>query len=100
MIDRCRDDMPGAMFVYAVPPQFINEVVPRYPALQQRCRRPLNVSRVNHFSPRIHIDHLDLAEDALLLAIWRSSSPLTNWRRRHAGQDVQYANAAILECGP
>ncbi|MBA3531943.1 MAG: DUF2791 family P-loop domain-containing protein, partial [Ardenticatenales bacterium] len=40
VIDRSRDELPGAMFVYAVPPQFINEVVPRYPALQQRVRAP------------------------------------------------------------
>src|SRR5579859_7241154 len=32
VIDRCRDELPGAMFVYAVPPDFINNVVPKYPA--------------------------------------------------------------------
>jgi hypothetical protein len=61
VIDRCRDEMPGAMFVYAVPPQFINDVAPRYPALQQRVRAPGRFSRTNHFSPQISLEHLDLA---------------------------------------
>ncbi len=97
VIDRCRDDMPGAMFVYAVPPQFINEVVPRYPALQQRVRAPGRFSRVNHFSPLIGIDHLDLAEDALLLAIGEKLIPIYELAYGVTlDQTVQYANAAIL----
>jgi hypothetical protein len=35
VIDRCREDLPGAMFVYAVPPAFITDIVPKYPALLQ-----------------------------------------------------------------
>lgn len=35
VIDRCREDLPGAMFIYAVPPAFMNDIVPKYPALQQ-----------------------------------------------------------------
>lgn len=97
VIDRCRDEMPGAMFVYAVPPQFINEVVPRYPALQQRVRAPGRFSRTNHFSPLISIEQLDLAEDALLLAIGEKLIPIYELAfDTSLDHMVQYANAAIL----
>ncbi|MCL4868251.1 MAG: DUF2791 family P-loop domain-containing protein [Anaerolineae bacterium] len=97
VIDRCRDEMPGAMFVYAVPPQFINEVVPRYPALQQRVRAPGRFSRANHFSPLISIEQLDLAEDALLLAIGEKLIPIYELAfNTSLDHTVQYANAAIL----
>ena len=33
VIDRCREDLPGAMFMYAVPPDFIKSIVPKYQAL-------------------------------------------------------------------
>jgi hypothetical protein len=97
VIDRCRDELPGAMFVYAVPPQFINDVVPRYPALQQRVRAPGRFSRTNHFSPQIDLEHLDLAENDLMLAIGEKLTPIyeTAFEVRLDHQ-VQYANAAIL----
>jgi hypothetical protein len=53
VIDRCREDLPGAMFVYAVPPAFIHDIVPKYPALQQRIQSPSYFSRSNPFSPQI-----------------------------------------------
>ncbi len=66
VIDRCRDDLPGAMFVYAVPPVFIQDVVPKYPALQQRVQTPNYFSRSNPFSPQINLERLDVADDVLL----------------------------------
>jgi hypothetical protein len=97
VIDRCRDELPGAMFMYAVPPQFINDIVPRYPALQQRVRAPGRFSRVNHFSPLISLEHLDLAEDALLLAIGEKLIPIYETAFDHTfDQAIQNANAAIL----
>jgi hypothetical protein len=97
VIDRCRDELPGALFVYAVPPQFINDVVPRYPALQQRVRAPGRFSRANHFSPQINLDHLDLTENDLLLAIGEKLIPIYQKAfNSELDQQVQYANAAIL----
>lgn len=97
VIDRCRDELPGAMFVYAVPPQFINEVVPRYPALQQRVRAPGRFSRANHFSPIISLDHLDLKEDELMLGIGEKLIPIYELAFGATfDQTVQYGNAAIL----
>lgn len=97
VIDRTREDLPGAMFVYAVPPQFINDVVPRYPALQQRVRAPGRFSRVNHFSPLISLEHLDLDEDDLMLAIGEKLIPIyeTAFDAR-LDHTVQRANAVIL----
>ncbi|MCZ7669513.1 MAG: ATP-binding protein [Chloroflexi bacterium] len=75
VIDRTREDLPGAMFVYAVPPQFITDTVPKYPALQQRVRAPGQFSRMNHFSPLISLDKLDLDENDLMLAIGEKAHP-------------------------
>ncbi|MEZ4860897.1 MAG: DUF2791 family P-loop domain-containing protein [Caldilineaceae bacterium] len=97
VIDRCRDELPGAMFVYAVPPQFINDIVPRYPALQQRVRAPGRFSQANHFSPQISLDHLDLSEDDLLLAIGEKLIQIYETAFAVTlDQQIQYANAAIL----
>ncbi len=97
VIDRCRDELPGAMFVYAVPPQFINDVVPRYPALQQRVRAPGRFSRTNHFSPQISLEHLDLDEDDLMLAIGEKLVPIYELAFEVTlERSIQQANAAIL----
>lgn len=97
VIDRTRDDLPGAMFVYAVPPQFINDIVPRYPALQQRVRAPGRFSRANHFSPQIALDHLDLDENDLLLAIGEKLIPIYETAfETTLDRPIQQANAVIL----
>jgi len=97
VIDRTREDLPGTMFVYAVPPQFINDIVPKYPALQQRVRAPGRFSRVNHFSPIINIDTLDLDEDDLMMAIGDKLIPIYeaafNTQFNHK---IQQTNAVIL----
>jgi len=97
VIDRTREDLPGALFVYAVPPQFINDVVPKYPALQQRVRAPGRFSRANHFSPLISLDHLDLNEDDLMLAIGEKLIPIYEIAfDTQLDHTVQQANAVIL----
>ncbi len=97
VIDRCRDELPGAMFVYAVPPQFINDVVPRYPALQQRVRAPGRFSYTNHFSPQISLEHLDMDENDLMVAIGERLIPIYEMAFGvRLDQATQYANAAIL----
>lgn len=97
VIDRTREELPGAMFVYAVPPQFINDIVPKYPALQQRVRAPGRFSRINHFSPLINLEHLDLHEDDLMLAIGEKLIPIYEVAfETELNHAVQRANAAIL----
>jgi len=66
VIDRCREDLPGALFMYAVPPDFLNTVVPKYPALQQRVQATHYFSRSNPFSPQINLEHLDIPDEELL----------------------------------
>lgn len=69
VIDRCREDLPGALFMYAVPPDFLHTVVPKYPALQQRIQAPNYFSRANPFSPQIDLEHLDVPDEELLRQI-------------------------------
>ncbi|HRE48534.1 MAG TPA: DUF2791 family P-loop domain-containing protein [Aggregatilineales bacterium] len=76
VIDRCRDDLPGTLFVYAVPPDFIHNVIPKYPALQQRVQAPGYFSRSNPFSPQINLDHLDMADTDLLNQIGQKLLPI------------------------
>lgn len=76
VIDRCREDLPGAMFVYAVPPAFITDIVPKYPALQQRVQSPSYFSRSNPFSPQISLDHLDIPDSQLLPQIGARLLPI------------------------
>ncbi len=69
VVDRCREDLPGALFMYAVPPAFIHDIVPKYPALQQRIQTPSYFSRSNPFSPQINLNQLDIPDDDLLTQI-------------------------------
>ncbi len=97
VIDRTREDLPGTMFVYAVPPQFINDIVPKYPALQQRVRAPGRFSRVNHFSPIISIDQLDMDEDDLMMAIGEKLIPIYEAAfDTQLDHKIQQTNAVIL----
>lgn len=97
VIDRCREDLPGAMFVYAVPPVFIYDVVPKYPALQQRIQTPHYFSRSNPFSPQINLDKLDIPDEALLPAIGNRLLPIfeTAFDER-LDPDVQSQNIAVF----
>lgn len=76
VIDRCRDDLPGAMFMYAVPPEFINTVIPKYPALQQRVQTPNYFSRVNPFSPQISLEKLDVPDLEMLVQVGQRLLPI------------------------
>jgi len=66
VIDRCREDLPGALFMYAVPPDFLHTIVPKYPALQQRIQSASYFARANPFSPQINLEHLDVSDEQLL----------------------------------
>jgi hypothetical protein len=66
VIDRCREDLPGALFMYAVPPDFVHTIVPKYPALQQRIQSANYFSRSNPFSPQINLEHLDIPDEEVL----------------------------------
>ncbi len=97
VIDRCREDLPGAMFMYAVPPAFVYDIVPKYPALQQRIQTPGYFARSNPFSPQINLDQLDIPDEQLLpeigyrlLAIFEIAYDIK------LDPDIQSQNIALL----
>src|SRR6266511_5711254 len=97
VIDRCREDLPGTMFMYAVPPAFIHDIVPKYPALQQRVQAPHYFSRSNPFSPQISLDHLDVPDDELLRQIGYRLLPIFEVAYNVGlDPDAQAANIAVL----
>lgn len=97
VIDRCREDLPGTLFLYAVPPAFIYDIVPRYPALQQRVQTPTCFSRSNPFSPQIDLNTLDVPDVELLNQIGSRLLPIFelayDTRLNH---EIQAQNIAAL----
>lgn len=99
VIDRTREDLPGTLFVYAVLPTFIYEVVPRYPALQQRLQVQIGryFSHTNPFSPVISLDKLDLEEQELLVKIAERLQPIFEIAyEARLDTDLQMRNAGRL----
>lgn len=99
IIDRCREDLPGALFVYAVPPVFINEVIPKYPALQQRVAAPGYFSRSNPFSPQINLERqLDVNGVAFLTEVGGKLMPIfrTAYPDAALSNDIQTGNIDTL----
>jgi hypothetical protein len=97
VIDRCREDLPGALFMYAVPPDFLNTVVPKYPALQQRVQAANYFSRSNPFSPQINLERLDVPDEELLEQIGYRLLPIFELAYDvKFARDVQTANIHTL----
>ena len=70
VIDLCgSSQLPGVLFLYAVPPEFLRLVVPEYPALDQRLTSPLPLSIRSPQSPLIDLEKLDLEPIELLLQL-------------------------------
>jgi hypothetical protein len=67
VIDLCgRSQLPSTLFLYAVPPEFMRNVVPDYPALYQRLQSPIPFSVRSPQAPIIDLSELDLAPVPLL----------------------------------
>jgi len=97
VIDRCREDLPGAMFMYAVPPDFIKSIVPKYQALDQRVRAPNYFSKSNPFSPQINLDHLDIPDSDLLVEIGNRLLPIFEIAyETKMDSDIQAQNITLL----
>jgi hypothetical protein len=68
LVDLCgRSELPRALVLYAVTPAFIQNVLPEYPALQQRLGSPVQyLSPHNPKAPLIDLEALDLEPVRLL----------------------------------
>lgn len=67
MIDYCGQSLlPGVVWCYAVPPEFLDTVVPEYPALAQRLKGAQRFSSMSPMQPVIDLDHLPLGPTRLL----------------------------------
>jgi hypothetical protein len=70
MIDCCGQSvLPGLVFVYAVPPMFLTDLVPEYPALEQRLRGAKRLSSLSPLSPIIDLEVLPCDAGTLLRRI-------------------------------
>lgn len=70
IVDLCgRGALPGVLFAYAVPPEFMHRVVDEYPALKQRLASPLPLSVRSPQATVIDLETLDLHPQDLLLAM-------------------------------
>lgn len=89
--------LPGTLFVYAVPPEFLTNIVPEYPALEQRLRNAARFSGINPLAPVIDLEKLDGGLDDFLRRIGEKLLAL----HRGAGggrldEAVQRGNIEIL----
>ena len=98
VIDLCgRSQLPGTLFLYAVPPEFLRNVVPEYPALHQRLRSPIPLSVRSPQAPVIDLQQLDLEPIQLLQAMGtRILSVFQRARGVSFDQQLQHRNAALL----
>ena len=73
LVDLCgRDELPRTLILYAVTPAFIANVLPLYPALQQRLGQPIQfLSAHNPKAPVIDLEVLDLEPRRLLIELGR-----------------------------
>jgi len=73
LVDLCgRDELPRMLILYAVTPAFTENVLPLYPALQQRLGHPIQfLSAHNPKAPVIDLEVLDLEPRRLLVEVGR-----------------------------
>ncbi|MGE3164629.1 MAG: BREX system ATP-binding domain-containing protein [Planctomycetota bacterium] len=70
MIDYCgQAQLPGVVWCYAVPPEFMTTIVPEYPALAQRLKGAGRFGGVTPLQPIIDLEQLPLAATEMLRAI-------------------------------
>lgn len=98
MIDHCGQAvLPGVLLVYAVPPEFMNQVVPEYPALEQRLKNVGHFGPVSPLAPVIDLDHLPLPTLDLFQRI--GAKLLDLYQHGYSvdlGQAMQTVNLALL----
>ena len=98
VVDMCGgSELPGVLFLYAVPPEFMRNVVPEYPALDQRLQCPLSMSLRSPQAALIDLENLSLEPGALLKAIGLKlldvAQAAWDW---DCSRELQEHNAAVL----
>ena len=67
MIDHCgQAALPGVLWCYAVPPEFMDTIVPEYPALAQRLKGVARLSTSSPLQPIIDLDRLEIGTVPLM----------------------------------
>ncbi|MEZ5990412.1 MAG: DUF2791 family P-loop domain-containing protein [Planctomycetota bacterium] len=70
LVDLCgQARFPSVLILYAVPPEFLRNVVPDYPALHQRLSSVSPLSERSPQAPVLDLEELDLPAEDLLVAI-------------------------------
>lgn len=98
VIDLCgQARLPSTLFLYAVPPEFLRNVVPEYPALDQRLKSPVPLCERSPQAAVIDLEHLDLDPIALLTRIGDRLQSIfekaTGWK---ADTAIQAHNRALI----
>jgi hypothetical protein len=98
VIDLCgQARLPSTLFLYAVPPEFLRNVVPDYPALDQRLKSPVPLCERSPQAAVIDLEHLDMDPVALLTGIGDRLQSIfetaTGWK---ADAAIQAHNRALI----
>ncbi len=98
VIDLCgQARLPATFFLYAVPPEFLRNVVPDYPALDQRLKSPVPLCERSPQAAVIDLERLDLEPVSLLTAIGEKLQFIfetaTGWK---AEIDLQARNRSLI----
>lgn len=98
MIDYCGQSfLPGVVWCYAVPPEFMDTIVPEYPALAQRLKGAGAFGASSHMQPIIDLDRLPLPAGALYRSIAQRMLGLSELAFAHSfDRGIQDANIAAL----
>jgi len=98
VIDLCgRSQLPNTLFLYAVPPEFMRNVAPDYPALYQRLQSPIPFSVRSPQAPIIDLTVLDLEPVPLLEALGeRMLTVLEASRGVELDAELQHRNITLL----
>ena len=67
--DKCSAQYPGFFWAFAVPPEFITDIISKYPALQQRLNSPRPFSRACPQVPTIEASCASMPEAELFMLL-------------------------------
>ncbi|MGM9991460.1 MAG: BREX system ATP-binding domain-containing protein [Candidatus Bruticola sp.] len=98
IVDMCGSRrLPGFFWAFAVPPEFISDVVSEYPALQQRLNSPMPFSASSPQVPTIDVTDSGLTPEEFFTAlgekILHTASVAWNWQY---SIDTQKSNLELL----